>query len=206
MADMSVSLPPSVGSLPPSVHTTSAFDEASEQAANLVTLPDNVDLPPDVCEQPVFQAGLRDAVQLPPGVEEGFNGYDGAIDDDDMDSDIDMEDQCVYCHDNQPNAAVPTPLTFDVRKCPGPHCFAEIYSVPRVTPEVARRGYKAILCQGIRTGWDFSGQAVRELSLQLLVVVDIAFVMLSPPCNAFSALNHLWNYKRMPYGEVKENC
>ena len=52
------------------------------------------------------------------------------------------------------------------------------------------------LCWGILTGWNFAIVDIKQRSLQLLALLDVMFVMLSPPCTAFSVLQRLWNNKR----------
>ena len=75
--------------------------------------------------------------------------------------------------------------------------IAEYYSQPRVVPEAVRRGLKGTFSLDIITGWDLSCVQVQNLSLHILTHIGVMFLMLSPPCTAFSALMHLWNYPRM---------
>ena len=54
----------------------------------------------------------------------------------------------------------------------------------------------------IRTGWDFKDLHNRNFAVQLLSLLPVLVLILSPPCTAFSALNHLWNYPKLPPEEV----
>ena len=92
-----------------------------------------------------------------------------------------------------------------------PNCLqlvAEYYSVPRVVPAVAAKiiagglafGNPSLSCD-LRNGWDFMCPSKRSCTLKLLHVLPVLFLILSPPCTAFSALNHLWNYPKLPLQE-----
>ena len=75
--------------------------------------------------------------------------------------------------------------------------IAEFYSQPRVLPAARQHGLRGSLSLDLLTGWNMNCKRIRELSLKLLEVLTIAFLVLSPPCTAFSDLQRLWNYKRM---------
>jgi len=72
---------------------------------------------------------------------------------------------------------------------------AEYYSPERVAMAARALGLISVLSCDIINGWNSDLPDVRALSIQLLALVRL--VILSPPCTAFSALQHLWNYKRM---------
>lgn len=74
---------------------------------------------------------------------------------------------------------------------------AEFYSPQRLIHEAHRRGLCGIFSLDIKTGWDFHQEATRDLSIRILDVFLVMFLMLSPPCTAFSRLMHMWNYKKM---------
>jgi hypothetical protein len=58
-------------------------------------------------------------------------------------------------------------------------------------------GLDALLSLDIQTGWNFHDQRSRAQSILLLTQLAIVFVMLCPPCGAFSVLQHLWNFKKL---------
>ena len=79
----------------------------------------------------------------------------------------------------------------------GAHDIAEVYSPPRLLPAARGLGLSGTLSCDILTGWDFSQTNIRAKFYQLLVQLNILFIMMSPPCTMFSALQALWNLKRM---------
>ena len=86
----------------------------------------------------------------------------------------------------------------------GHHSFAEYYSPPRVLPRAIQLGGHGNLSLDLATGWNFDLPELRSLSMTLLARMQIDFLMLSPPCTAFSSLNHMWNYPKMPPQKVRE--
>ena len=81
--------------------------------------------------------------------------------------------------------------------------FAEYYSPPRVA-RLLTHLLMLFLSTDLLTQWDFENSDVRALSLHLLGHFDVGFCMLSPPCQAFSELQRLWNFKRMPADKVAD--
>ena len=79
----------------------------------------------------------------------------------------------------------------------GSHDIAEVYSPPRLLPTARRLGLSGTLSCDILTGWDFSQTGIKAKLFQLLVQLNIFFIMMSPTCTMFSALQALWNFKRM---------
>ena len=84
------------------------------------------------------------------------------------------------------------------------HDFAEFCSVPRVLPKARARGMSGVLSLDLRTQWDFRQPAARRRSLELLERHTVGFLMLSPPCTAFSQLQSMLNYHRMQPARVQE--
>ena len=74
---------------------------------------------------------------------------------------------------------------------------AEYYSRPRLVPRANARGLKGAISADLVTGWNFLSPEDRRLSLEALDKRHIKFIMLSPPCTMFSALQRLWNFKHM---------
>ena len=70
---------------------------------------------------------------------------------------------------------------------------AEYYSPPRLLPQIHTLGLSGELSLDILTGWDFRKAQHRQASFLPIIL----FLMLSPPCTAFSSLMRLWNYKKM---------
>ena len=62
----------------------------------------------------------------------------------------------------------------------------------------------ALLSCDLVTGWDFRDPKLKSFSLNLLVVLEIMFVMLCPPCTMFSILQRLWNFKHWTQDEIDE--
>ena len=78
-----------------------------------------------------------------------------------------------------------------------PDDLGEFYSPPRCVPRAVSLGLKAVLSLDLETGWNFSNAAHRARSLQLLRIRAVVFLVLCPPCTMFSAIQKLWNFKRM---------
>ena len=55
----------------------------------------------------------------------------------------------------------------------------------------------------LQTGWDLLDSCVGALARQLLEIMAVQVLILSPPCTAFSQLQALWNYKRMSAAAVQ---
>ena len=75
--------------------------------------------------------------------------------------------------------------------------IAEFYSPPRVVPVAKEMGLKGDISYDIATGMDFALEQSRAQSLGDLRIRRITFLLLSPPCTAFTPLQRLWNYKSM---------
>ena len=176
----------------------------------------DVSLPSDVMSLP---ADCDNSVELPSSVASG--GADMDIDeeapsgvhadtdsscdmpnafDDDVDFDGDFDDVMDPCgvlameHYPEP---VPTPAQCHAASLSGRHAFAEYFSPPRIAIRVREYGLDALLSLDIQTGWNFHDQRSRAQSILLLTQLAIVFVMLCPPCGAFSVLQHLWNFKKL---------
>ena len=55
----------------------------------------------------------------------------------------------------------------------------------------------------LQTGWDLLVSRVGALARQLLEIMAVQVLILSPPCTAFSQLQALRNYKRMRAAAVQ---
>ena len=75
--------------------------------------------------------------------------------------------------------------------------IAEYYSPPRITPVANSRGLQGTMSADLETGVDFLLRQTYQDSLDALTQRQVQFLMLSPPCTMFSALQALWNFKRM---------
>lgn len=78
--------------------------------------------------------------------------------------------------------------------------FVEFFSPPRVAPEVKALGLKADLSVDKRPeggGLDLSCSDDRAHSLHELKTRKPAVLGLSPPCTMYSALQRMWNLKKM---------
>ena len=95
---------------------------------------------------------------------------------------------------------VPSPLA--AAGLVGKHDVAEIYSPPRICPAARALGCVASLSCDLVTGWDFRDPKLKSFSLHLLVVLEITFLMLCPPCTMFSILQRLWNFKHWTQDEI----
>ena len=145
-------------------------------------------------EAPVrIDMSLPSPISEPPGSDsDACNAFDEA--DDIFENDIDLDIHPAPTTLVQ--AVVPTPAVASLLR--QPQHFAEYYSPPRVTSEVAHRGCQACLALDLNTGWDFDDPATVSLSYQLLDQLHAKWVGLSPPCTVFSNLQRLWNIKRIP--------
>jgi hypothetical protein len=128
------------------------------------------------------------------GSDVSENGFDNVVDYVDLEA-IDAQ---IEFDDTSP---VPSP---DVALCLSlQQDVAEFYSVPRVLPAARRRGLRGSLSLDLLTGWDFRFQAVRDISDRLLSALSVAILILSPPCTAFSSLQRVFNYKKLPVEVVR---
>ena len=82
------------------------------------------------------------------------------------------------------------------------HLVGEYYSPPRVVPVAAASGYRAMHSHDLLTGHDFSKAETRRTSLTVLL--QLLFLILTPPCTAFSPLQALWNYPRLSPEQVRK--
>eukprot|EP00959_Pyramimonas_sp_CCMP1952_P238581 4985481-Pyramimonas_sp.AAC.1 len=82
-----------------------------------------------------------------------------------------------------------------------PQDIAEFYAPPRVAPHGRALGLRGNLSLDILSGWNFNDIRLVELSIKLLTLV--AFVVLCPPCTAFSVVQKLWNFKKLPMARVQ---
>ena len=149
-------------------------------------------------------SGADSDVELPPGSDDAdsetdaaANGFDDAID---LLSDAEYDEvplQLDTAAELQPPVRVPTPAVAKLMPATS-HCFAEYYSPPRVALILVGLGLLVSLCLDTLTGWDFDWGEQRVLSLHLLVFQKVGFLMASPPCTAFCALQALWNFKKLP--------
>ena len=150
---------------------------------------------------------LPSDVALPPSVPGDADGMSEEEEDDtawgmaadlellNLDDGVELPDMEDWACDSGSCSTVPGPLA--VLSAPPTHDVAEYYSPPRVVPEARLRGLVASLSLDLVSGWDFRLPHLRSRSLDLLTRLWIFFVVLSPPCTAFSQLQALWNYPKM---------
>ena len=150
-------------------------------------------------------------VSLPSSLEDHeildeLNNYD-----EDLDPDfVNAEDEhrefldlfCKQCDNSHSSVQVPLPLA--AAGLVGKHDVAEFYSPPRICPAARALECVALLSCDLVTGWDFRDPKLKSFSLNLLVVLEIMFVMLCPPCTMFSILQRLWNFKHWTQDEIDE--
>ena len=195
---MSISLPPSVLSLPPSVTDGSgaslpAPDPSDKNLSDLEMGGGSSDGAGNGFDEAVE---LPEAVDLPDADDAG-NGFDEAVDLPD-----DSDDEQLQLASLADDSGVPTPEI--ARLLTTRQDIAEFYSPPRVLPVARQRGLSGSLSLDILTGWDFKVPSFRALSLTLLLQLQILLLVLSPPCTIFSELQRLWNFKRMARAKVEE--
>lgn len=82
------------------------------------------------------------------------------------------------------------------------HSVVEMYSPPRVVPAAVGRGHCASISADLETGFDFLKDYAVQWSVKLLSEQEVEMLVLSPPCTMFSALQTMWNFKRMDPVEV----
>ncbi len=78
-----------------------------------------------------------------------------------------------------------------------PHDFMEFYSPPRVVPKCLGLGLRAWYSFDVTSGHDFTKHCDRVVGFQLLREHKPTMIMLSPPCTMFSAIQRMWNIKKM---------
>ena len=152
----------------------------------------DVDLPGGICsEDDAALDGLES--------EDDLNAFDDAVSLPPSElSDMDQSLQEIV------TARVPSPEIAKSMRCTlsARHTFAEYWSPPRVS-EVLQLGVLSSLSLDLITGWDFEVPEIATLTLLLLTQLHIWFLMTSPPCTAFSALQRLWNYKKISKEKVE---
>ena len=149
----------------------------------------DVDLPGGICsEDDAALDGLES--------EDDLNAFDDAVSLPPSElSDMDLEQS--QSLQETVTARVPSPEIAKSMRCTlsARHTFAEYWSPPRVS-EVLQLGAPSSLSLDLTTGWGFEVPEIATLTLLLLTQLHIWFLMTSPPCTAFSALQRLWNYKK----------
>ena len=137
-------------------------------------------------------------VDLPPAVDSDTDGHAANGFDDDLDGDLEGDDlvnQLAELHDSASQPYVPHPdIAKSIHICQD---VAEFYSPPRVLCKARSLGLRGQLSLDLLTHWDFRLPSHCALSLQLLKQLNIMVLILSPPCTMFSALQRMWNFKRM---------
>jgi hypothetical protein len=171
--------------------------------SDIVTLPSTFHsqssllLPQDVDDELADMADLEDVgmdFELPPPVEETL-GYDDDLDS--VDSTQETESFLDMSNDDVQNSKALVPKPEVAVFMSGQQRIAELYSPPRVLPAARALGLVGCLSLDILTGWDFRDEGLRSLSIKLLTVLNVVFLILSPPCTIFSELQRLWNIKKM---------
>ena len=203
---MSISLPSSV---------------CSEQCCSPVSAADDSRAQTDVDLQRPGSTALTVAeVELPPDVS-GDEGADSDVLEDCCESDSDAPclldegelDSDPECADPPVNVdrpqegqrvKVPSPaVASDLNpKVDGYQDIAEVYSPARMLPLAWLLGLCGNLSD-LATGWDFRDPRNRQLVLELLGRLQILFCIVCPPCRAFSELQRLWNFRRLPVERVR---
>lgn len=193
-----VSLPPSVPTLPDDVsasasyHRVAAFHDVASEGEDPGPVMDGASVP-DLPESVSASDSDVDLPQVDDDLE--VNGFDLGIDD------CDDEQSLQVLLPDAEDMAVPAPEVSQHLSCK--HDIAEYYSVPRVLPEARARGLRGALSLDLLSGWDFCCKWLRELSVLLLMQLNIIVLILSPPCTAFSALQEIFNYKKLTVEVVR---
>ena len=182
-----VSFPPSISdgasaSMPPAV---------SDISATAPSMPDrDIELPAAVDSDDLEMIGDDDETDTAGYVVNGFDDcVDDTIDDDNL------AELLSFMESASEPQYVPKPEV--AQHLSGVHQVAEFYSPPRVLPDCNSLGLVGTLSLDLVTGWDFRQLQWRVLSLGLLTLLQIRVLIISPPCTAFSALQRMWNFKRM---------
>lgn len=87
--------------------------------------------------------------------------------------------------------------------CP-PDDIMEVFSPPRVVPVAARLGLRASLSLDLLHGHDFMTFSGRSNAIFELQRRRPRMLIVSPPCTMYSALQHMWNIKKMAPDTLKE--
>ena len=177
-----ISLPPSVPSLPSDVGSSCSASESQDSEAETLRLSDGEFNLPDSESDSDSRMGdelsLQDVDMMPSEPEEalGLPSLAGSL----------------------------VPLPHQVSGLTAQH-VAEYYSPPRVLPAARRLGLQGCLSLDLLTGWDLANREVQRAATQLLTTVTVAFLILCPPCTAFSPLQAMWNYTKMAPAKVQAN-
>jgi len=203
MSCSEVSLPPDVSTLDLPEDVNSSADGADEEH------------PSESCSRMLPSIAATSEAALPEDYDPMDSGSADAGDDDDNMLPCNGFDECVESFDD----CVELPddiLDSEEGSCesvPGPAVaehlsmhqdIAEFYSVPRVLPSARCRGFRGSLSLDLNNGWDFRIPTLCDLSCRLLVVLQITMLILSPPCTAFSFLQEMFNYKKLPVEVVQQ--
>ena len=102
----------------------------------------------------------------------------------------------------QPVTAAQLEQSFPCPKEADPCDFMEVFSPPRIAPEVEMLGLKPGPSLDLLLGWNFLSQAIRDYALRLIEAFNPKMVHVCPPCTTFSVL---WasNISRMHPDRVK---
>ena len=76
------------------------------------------------------------------------------------------------------------------------HHFMEVFSPPRVAVSCRKKGLRAFYSIDELTGYDLLSFEGRAEVLQLVKSTKPLYIMLSPPCTMYSALQTMWNLKK----------
>lgn len=131
------------------------------------------------------------------------DSYCAQIDEGDVESDPEASDAPLNLlgpTDKVPSPAVASDLD---PRYHGYHDIAEIYSPSRTIPIAKPMGLHGLLSLDLCTGWDFRVEQQRTLALELMGRLKVLFCILCPPCRAFSDLQRLWNFRRLPAERVR---
>ena len=187
--------PCDVGSLPDDVVCMmDGNDMMSECSAAMSPTKDEVELP-----EPVESFPAQNQEPDSDPENDSFNGFDFAVDFYEDDGDVDLG---LLSSDDE-SSGVPTVEV--ARHLTSKHDIAEFYSVPRVLPHAfAKYGLRGRLSLDVVNGWDFQKPGARAMALHMLVQLQIWFLILSPPCTAFSHLQVIYNFKKMTKERVQD--
>ena len=177
-------LPPSVMSmsLPPSVNSGAASLPPDVMSVGISSTSNSPSLPPDQ---------LSDEEDMLPELGDDINAFD-----EDDQSNLDVEEQADLEHLLLDTLEVSVPTPAIARTLSVQQDVAEFYSPPRLVPLARQMGLTGALSLDLLSGWDFDQEWLRGLACQLLLQLQIVFVMMYPPCCIFSQLQRLWNYKK----------
>ena len=75
--------------------------------------------------------------------------------------------------------------------------IAELFSPPRLIPLCRKRGLRGEFSADLKTGWNFLRSSDRLRCLHELAVRRPKILMNSSPCTFYSALQRLWNHKKL---------